>query len=264
MMPHSHIGHACLRQSLIVEPQGKSTMKRRQFIHRSLLAATIASFSATFSATAVAQVRAGSARLEPLPKRRKVRVAFMLGEGANVIDTAGPWEVFQDVMMEGLIFDAHPFELFTVGPSEEMITMTGGLEVKPHYSIRNAPQPNVIVVPAQSATDDTRAWLRDASAKTDVTMSVCTGAFQLARAGLLDGIPATTHHQFWDQFAKEFPDIELRRGMRFVDNGRIATAGGLTSGIDMALHIVARYFGVEAAEKTAAYMEYTSEAWRAT
>jgi transcriptional regulator GlxA family with amidase domain len=154
--------------------------------------------------------------------------------------------------------------LFTVGPSEEVLTMTGGLQVKPRYSIKNAPQPHVIVVPAQRATDETRAWLRNASANTDVTMSVCTGAFQLARAGLLNGIAATTHHEFWDQFAKEFPDIELRRGLRFVDSGRIATAGGLTSGIDMALHIVARYFGVEAASKTARYMEYTSEAWRVT
>jgi transcriptional regulator GlxA family with amidase domain len=93
-------------------------------------------------------------------------------------------------------------------------------------------------------------------------MSVCTGAFQLARAGLLEGIPATTHHDYFEDFAKEFPDIELRRGLRFVDSGRIATAGGLTSGIDMALHIVSRYFGVKAAEATATYMEYASDAWR--
>ena len=237
-------------------------MKRRHFMSKAITAATIATFSGI--AAGATPASAGAAKLEPLPKRKKVRVAFMLGEGANVIDTAGPWEVFQDVMLEGVLMHTHPFELFTVGPSTELLTMTGGLQVKPHYSIANAPQPNVIVVPAQKATDATRTWLRDASAKTDVTMSVCTGAFQLARAGLLKGVPATTHHQFWDQFAKEFPDIELRRGLRFVDNGRIATAGGLTSGIDMALHIVARYFGLEAAEKTAQYMEYTSEAWRTT
>jgi len=186
----------------------------------------------------------------------------MLGEGANVIDTAGPWEVFQDVEVDALVGKRSPFELYTVGPSEEILTMTGGLKVKPDYSIANAPQPNVIVVPAQKATDETRAWLRTASASTDVTVSVCTGAFQLARAGLLEGAAATTHHDFLDAFAKEFPKIELRRGLRFVDNGRIATAGGLTSGIDMALHIVARYFGVETAAATARYMEYTSEAWQ--
>jgi len=80
---------------------------------------------------------------------------------------------------------------------------------------------------------------------------------------LLKGIPATTHHEFFDSFHEEFPDIELRRGLRFVDSGRIATAGGLTSGIDMALHVVSRYYGDEAAAATAAYMEYTSDAWRA-
>jgi transcriptional regulator GlxA family with amidase domain len=140
--------------------------------------------------------------------------------------------------------------------------MTGGLTVKPAYSIGNAPQPNLIVVPAHKSTDDSIAWLREASAGTDVTLSICTGAFQLAKAGLLKGVPATTHHDFWDSFHEKYPDIELKRGLRFVDSGRIATAGGLTSGIDMALHIVSRYYGVETAETTAAYMEYTSDAWR--
>ena len=93
-------------------------------------------------------------------------------------------------------------------------------------------------------------------------MSVCTGAFQLGRAGLLKGLKATTHHQFWDEFQSEFPDVALQRGLRFVDNGRIATAGGLTSGIDMALHVVARYFGDEVAAATAGYMEHASDAWR--
>jgi transcriptional regulator GlxA family with amidase domain len=75
-------------------------------------------------------------------------------------------------------------------------------------------------------------------------------------------MPATTHKELCDKFAQEFPDIELKRGVRFVDSGRMATAGGLTSGIDMALHVVERYFGVEAAETTARYMEHTSDAWR--
>lgn len=238
-------------------------MNRRNFVQHSATAATLAMFGTAASSQGAAAAPGGKAGLQPLPKRNKVRVAFMIAENANVIDTAGPWEVFQDVMIGG---DGHhhPFELFTVAPSDSLVEMTGGLKVKPHYTIRNAPQPNVIVVPAQRATDNSRAWLREASAGTDVTMSVCTGAFQLARAGLLEKLPATTHHDFWDSFAKEFPNIELRRGLRFVDNGRIATAGGLTSGIDMALHVVARYFGVDAAQKTAEYMEYSSDAWRAS
>jgi transcriptional regulator GlxA family with amidase domain len=230
-------------------------MQRRTFVTRTLSAATLAVFAQAGNA-------AEPSKLEPLPQRKTTKIAFLLGENANVIDTAGPWEVFQDVEVDALMGKRSPFELYTVGPSEELLSMTGGFKVKPHYSIANAPQPNVIVVPAQRATDETRAWLRTAAARTDVTISICTGALQLARAGLLQGKAATTHHEYFDVFAKEFPNIELRRGLRFVDNGRIATAGGLTSGIDMALHIVARYFGNEVATTTARYMEYSSEAWK--
>jgi transcriptional regulator GlxA family with amidase domain len=218
-------------------------MKRRTFLTASLSAAALAGVAAVPNA---------------LTPRKRIKVAFMLGRGTNMIDTAGPWEVFQDVEVDG----DSPFELFTVGPDKDVLKMTGGLKVMPEYTIQDAPQPHVIVVPAQGATDATRAWLRKAAVGTDVTMSVCTGAFQLARVGLLDGLPATTHHDFWDAFAKEFPKIELRRGSRFVDNGRVATAGGLTSGIDLALHVVARYFGADTAAATARYMEYSSEAWR--
>lgn len=228
-------------------------MKRRNFLGTTL-AASVALFG-------MGRASAADGSNDPLPRRKRIRVAFMLGDGANVIDTAGPWEVFQDVMLHEGGHD-HPFELFTVAPTDKLLRMTGGLQVLPHYSIENVPQPNVIVVPAHKSTGESRAWLAEASAGTDVTMSVCTGAFQLARAGLLKGVPATTHHDFFDSFAKEFPDIELRRGLRFVDSGRIATAGGLTSGIDMALHIVSRYYGVEVAAATASYMEYTSDAWR--
>jgi transcriptional regulator GlxA family with amidase domain len=230
-------------------------MQRRSFVTSTLSATALALFARSSQA-------AEPAKFPPMPERKITKVAFMLGENANVIDTAGPWEVFQDVHVDVQSGHHMPFELYTVGPTEEVLTMTGGLKVKPNYSIANAPQPNVIVVPAQRATDETRAWLRSAAANTDVTLSVCTGAFQLARAGLLDGVAATTHHEFFDSFAKQFPKVELRRGLRFVDNGRIATAGGLTSGIDMALHIVARYFGEETATRTAKYMEYSSEAWR--
>jgi transcriptional regulator GlxA family with amidase domain len=232
-------------------------MKRRHLLQGALGGASIA----WFASNGLAQ-NAGTSVPDRLPKREPVRVAFMLGENANMIDTAGPWEVFQDAtIMDG---DHHRslFELCTVAPTAGTLRMTGGLEVKPQYTIESAPQPHVIVVPAHRATDASRAWLKQASAKTDVTVSICTGAFQLARAGLLKGVPATTHHDFWDSFSKEFPDVELKRGLRFVDSGRIATAGGLTSGIDLALHIVSRYFGAEVAEAAARYMEYSSDAWR--
>ena len=211
---------------------------------------------------------AGAAAARPLtaPKTGKIPVAFLTSAGANVIDTAGPWEVFQDVHIEsrGASHDEMmPFQLYTVAESKSPVRMTGGLQVIPDYSVDDAPQPRVIVVPAMRGSERTLAWLRAKAPATDVTMSVCTGAFQLARAGLLDGLAATTHHDFWDGFARDFPKVKLERGPRFVEGGeRIATAGGLTSGIDMALRVVSRYFGVEAAETTARYMEYEGKGWR--
>ena len=104
-------------------------------------------------------------------------------------------------------------------------------------------------------------WIRKSSKTTDVTMSVCTGAFVLAKTGLLDGKSATTFHAAFKTFAMEFPNIELKRGARFVENGNLATAGGLSSGIDLALRVVERYYGREVAAKTAYDMEYQGQGW---
>jgi transcriptional regulator GlxA family with amidase domain len=197
-------------------------------------------------------------RRPDLPARERIVVAFLLGDGANVMDTAGPWEVFQDTR----VGHRHPFELMTVSSTIRELRMSGGLQAVPGHDFNSVPAAHVIVVPAQSPDESALAWLRRAGRKADVTMSVCTGAFHLARAGLLHGCKATTHHLFLDRFAGEFPDIPLQRGARFVDNGRVATAGGLTSGIDLALHIVSRYFGTAVAEDTARYMEHEGQAWR--
>jgi len=181
-----------------------------------------------------------------------------------VIDFAGPWEVFQDVHVStrGKDMDEQmPFELFTVSEKIEPLTGSAGLKLVPDYTFDTAPQPKVIVVPAQRGSSSLHAWLRKVSPATDVTMSVCTGAFQLGKAGLLSGKSATTHHDYFEQFAKAFPDVSLKRGVRFVENEKISTAGGLTSGIDLALRVVDRYFGRDVAQATATYMEYQSKGW---
>jgi len=193
-----------------------------------------------------------------------VPVAVLVSPGATVIDFAGPWEVFQDVHLPGrgsTMEEAMPFELFTVSDTTEPITASAGLKIVPDYALDRAPTPRVIVVPAQRASDRAVAWLREASGAADLTMSVCTGAFILGKAGLLAGRAATTHHDFFDQFASRFPDVELKRGVRFVEEGKIATSGGLTSGIDLALRVVERYFGREVARQTATYMEYHGDGW---
>lgn len=198
------------------------------------------------------------APLKP-PARGKIRVAFAIADHATVIDFAGPWEVFQDVHAPR---HGMPFELYTVAATAKPITATAGMRIIPNYTVENAPQPHLVVVPALEGNRALLEWLAAVAPQTDITMSVCTGAFQLARAGLLDGLHATTHHDFYDDFAEEFPQVKLERGLRFVENQRIATAGGLTSGIDLALHTVERYFGRDVAQRTADYMEYTGTRWR--
>ena len=131
------------------------------------------------------------------------------------------------------------------------------MKIVPDYTIENAPQPKVIVIPAQSpASEKTKAWIREASKHTDVTMSVCTGAFVLASTGLLSGKSATTHHGAYADLATQYPDIHVQRGARFVEAGNLATAGGLTSGIDLALRVVERYFGEDVTRQTANMLEY--------
>jgi transcriptional regulator GlxA family with amidase domain len=167
---------------------------------------------------------------------------------------AGPWEVFQDAAGRG---GDGGFTLFTVAGSREPVRLTGGLHVIPDHAFADAPEPDVVVVPAIRASPELHAWLRRVAPRVDVLMSVCTGAFQLAAAGLLDGLPATTHHDFWDSFAGRHPQVLLRRGDRFVEaSPRLATAGGLTSGIDLALHIVERELGAGIAEQVAREMEH--------
>src|SRR5256885_7437873 len=201
-------------------------------------------------------------KINPLkpPAQGSIPVAFLISEGAVMIDFSGPWEVFQDVMIPGR--QDHPFRLYTVAETTAPIRASGGMKIVPDYTLGNAPPPKVIVIPAQSEPSPAMLdWIRKSSKNTDVTMSVCTGAFVLAKTGLLNGKSATTFHGAFGRFAMTFPKIELKRGARFVENGNLATAGGLSSGIDLALRVVERYYGREVAQKTAYNMEYQGQGW---
>ena len=201
-------------------------------------------------------------KLEPLkpPAQGSIPVAFLISEGAVVIDFCGPWEVFQDVSVPGRPSGA--FRLYTVAETAKPIQASGGMTIVPNYTFANAPAPKVIVIPAQGGRSEaTLNWIRKSAKGADVTMSVCTGAFLLARSGLLNGKAATTHHSSYKTLAMEFPNVRVKRGARFVDEGGVASAGGLSSGIDLALHVVERYFGREIATNTAYQMEYQGEGW---
>lgn len=193
------------------------------------------------------------------PDKDPIPVAFVISDRAVIIDFCGPWEVFRDVSIPGK--DA-PFRLYTVSDKTEPIQAGGGMKIVPDYTFANAPAPKVIVIPAQSEPSKAMLdWIRESSKTTDVTMSVCTGAFVLAKTGLLDGKSATTFHAAFGAFAMKFPKTQLKRGARFVENGNLATAGGLSSGIDLALRVVERYYGREVAEKTAYNLEYQGKGW---
>jgi transcriptional regulator GlxA family with amidase domain len=152
------------------------------------------------------------------------------------------------------------FAPFTVAPSTEPVTGTAGLTFVPHHDLAHAPEARVVVVPAHHAMPESLAWLKRVSRSADLVMSVCTGAFVLARAGLLDGLTATTHHEYQYAPARDFPRIKVERGVRYTEHERVATAAGLTSGIDLALRVVERYYGGDQARATAAYLEYQSRA----
>jgi transcriptional regulator GlxA family with amidase domain/YHS domain-containing protein len=194
------------------------------------------------------------------PAKEPIPVAFLISDGAVVIDFCGPWEVFQDVNVPSR--QDVPFKLYTVAETTKPIRTSGGMQIVPDYTIADAPAPKVIVIPAQSEpTEAVLDWIRKSSKTTDVTMSVCTGAFVLAKTGLLNGKSATTYHGAFGRFAMKFPDVQLKRGARFVENGNLATAGGLSSGIDLALRVVERYYGRDVAQKTAYNMEYQGQGW---
>jgi transcriptional regulator GlxA family with amidase domain len=202
-----------------------------------------------------------SSALRP-PERGPIDVAFLISNGATMIDFAGPWEVFQDVVVPERGGFEETFRLYTVADGRDPVRVTGGMQIVPDYGVADAPPPRVVVIPAMRRTPAILEWLRKTSASADLIMSVCTGAFVLAEAGLLAGKKATTHHDFHDRFAAQYPNVTLERGLRFVESApNLATAGGLTSGIDLALRVVERYFGRDVARRTATYMEYQGKGW---
>lgn len=247
-------------------------MKRRDMLRNSAALGFVAAlpFSRAVAASADAVSSKASSDMTPAkpaavasklkpPAEGDIPVAFLLSDGAVVIDFCGPWEVFNNVMAGGRM---GAFRLYTVAETAAPIKASGGMKILPDHTFANAPAPKIIVIPAQSnATEAAMEWIRKSSKNADVTMSVCTGAYVLAAAGLLDGKPATTHHSSYADLARQFPAVHVQRGARFVETGNLATAGGLSSGIDLALRVVERYFGRDVATQTAYDMEYQGQGW---
>lgn len=183
-------------------------------------------------------------------------VAFVLFEGVEELDFVGPWEVFT------MAAAVKPGEIspFTVAEKAGLVKCAKGLQVVAEHSFEDAPRADIVLVPGGNATrqevDNPAmiAFIQKADAAAEYTTSVCTGALLLERAGVLNGLRATTH---WSAISiLQKTGVETVENARFVDNGRVITASGVSAGIDMALHVVGKIWGPKVATTTQKYMEY--------
>ena len=192
-------------------------------------------------------------------------VGILIFDDVEVLDFCGPFEVFATTQTPGP--DApneavYPFHVITIAERAATVRCRGGLLVQPQHTIDDHPPLDILVVPGGWGTrrevqnERLLDWIAAQDRQTALTTSVCTGAFLLAARGLLDGREATTHWASIDRLRQTHPAVQVRDDRRWVDTGRIITSAGVSAGIDMALHVVARLLGADVARDTARRMEY--------
>ncbi|AGE78703.1 TPA: DJ-1/PfpI family protein [Bacillus thuringiensis] len=189
----------------------------------------------------------------------KWSVGIFLFNEVEVLDFAGPFEVFSVTEVN----EEKTFTVYTVSENGEMITARNGLKVQPDYSIENLPPVDILIIPGglgarkyEIKNEIVIKWIRQQMKEVKLMTSVCTGALLLAKAGLLEGLKATTHWASIEKFKNEFQNVEVIENVKFVDEGHIITSAGISAGINMAFHIVKNLLGVHVAEDTAKRMEY--------
>ncbi|MBS4065463.1 MAG: DJ-1/PfpI family protein [Chitinophagaceae bacterium] len=196
------------------------------------------------------------------------RVAIFIFNEVEVLDFAGPFEVFGVAGLRTMSIP--PFEVFTVAQFDT-IHARNHLTIKPAYTFDKAPKADILVIPGGGGLhpDGTPfgsrremnnpivlKWIQEQSAQAKLTLSVCTGSLILAKAGLLEGKSATTHFKAIDALRNVSGNITVKENIRFVDEGTIISSAGISAGIDMSLHVVGKLLGKEAADETARYMQY--------
>jgi transcriptional regulator GlxA family with amidase domain len=187
----------------------------------------------------------------PDPGATPKTICFYLQDGVELLDFAGPMEVFSYA----------GFKVFTVSLRKEPITSQGILKIVPDYSIDDAPPADIMAFfggnfDAPSHDPVLLAWIKSRQASTSYFFSVCTGSFILGNAGVLDGLSATTHFSAIEQLQKEVPQTHVLSNVRVIDNGRVIVTSGVSAGIDGALHLISRFRGEDVAKKVAAWIEY--------
>lgn len=193
--------------------------------------------------------------VDPQAQQKPKTVAILIFPRVEIIDYSGPWEVFGGA----------GYHVVTVAASKDPIQTVYGETVTPDYTFTDCPKPDIVLlpgggVPTLPPSDPTMQWITKSVKEAPYTLSVCNGAFWLARAGLLDGKSATTTAGNLDRLASQFPKIHVEPGERVVDNGTIVTSGGLSAGIDGALHMVEKIDGADTAKSIAIGIEYNWEA----
>ncbi len=189
---------------------------------------------------------------------KKKNVGILLFKDVETLDFAGPFEVFS---VTGQREGEGSFNVFTIAKDKSPVLAINGLSINPHYAMNDCPQIDILIIPGGFGTrallneKEYINWILDKSKETSLVLSVCTGSLLLAKAGLLSGLKATTHHECLDLLASLDPSIRIKRE-RFTDNGNIITAAGIAAGIDMSLYVVGKLVGEAAAEETAKHMEY--------
>src|SRR5438270_6232382 len=189
-------------------------------------------------------------------------LAVLIFDDVEVLDFCGPFEVFS---VANRFTDPPAFRVVTAAEKAGPVLARGGLSVNPHHRLADCPPPDVLLVPGGQGTRREMHnpalidWVKQAAAKAELVLSVCTGALLLAKAGLLDGLGATTHHGAIDLLRQTAPQTAVYAVRRFVDNGRVVCSAGIAAGIDTSLHVVGRLLGRDVAEKTARQMEYPWE-----
>ncbi|MCI0532489.1 MAG: DJ-1/PfpI family protein [candidate division Zixibacteria bacterium] len=177
----------------------------------------------------------------------RIKVAVLISDGATLIDFTAPMEVFHLAGMQ----------VFTVAEKNEPVEIAPKMKIVSGYTLENSPEPDVIVVPGGlAATPSMIDWVKKKSKNSDILLSVCTGASFLAEAGMLDHLEATTYAPHLEHLQMEAPKAKIVSDKRVVDNGKIITTGGLSAGIDGALHVVEKMLGKGRANEVAVNMEY--------
>ena len=188
-----------------------------------------------------------------------MRIGIHVFDGAEELDWVGPWEVLASWAAR---FPDDGVEVFTVARDRREVRCAKGLRVVADHTWDDAPPMDVLVYPGGRGTREhlgdeaIRDWVRGLAEDEVLLTSVCTGALVLADAGLLDGRPATTHWATLDRLAELGRGIQVRPDDRFVDDGPVVTAAGVSAGIDVALHLVARLHSVERAREVRRYIQY--------